>query len=289
MLKTHISIFENFNDSLTRYNQLDFLSFWVKKDSLKLLNPFKIGQIRDNPNWELTEYDNVYQFVDEDKIILQYIREWYSPVVILQWYKIKTPTVEDWKISIYGKGLKLYYSWYLDWLPDYINQYAWEVVRADLCWDNKNKIPEWVVDLPCKITIWNDYDWTYKGFGNKNSPLFIRIYDKTLDLKKDKNSMSRLYPERYTSSCWRIEAKFTWRYAKSLTPLEWLWIVERNWKIKQIPTIKRNYLKSAFYNLLMYLDYLPDKRLQYDILDSVRIITIKKIKKLKDFISINEE
>ena len=75
LLKSHISIYENFSDSLTRYNQLDFLAFWVKKDSLELNNPFKIGQFRDNPNWELTEYDNVYQFQDEEKIILQYIRD----------------------------------------------------------------------------------------------------------------------------------------------------------------------------------------------------------------------
>ena len=74
LVKSHISIYGNFSDSLTRYNQLDFLSFRVKKDSLKLSNPFKIGQNRDNPNWELTKFENVYQFQDEEKIILQYIR-----------------------------------------------------------------------------------------------------------------------------------------------------------------------------------------------------------------------
>lgn len=35
------------------------------------------------------------------------------------------------------------------------------------------------------------------------------MYDKTLDLKKDKNSMAWLYPEFYTSECWRLECKFT--------------------------------------------------------------------------------
>lgn len=289
LIKSHISIYGNFSDSLTRYNQLDFLSFWVKKDSLKLSNPFKIGQNRDNPNWELTKYENVYQFQDEEKIILQYIRDWYSPVVILQRYKIKTPTVENWKISIYWKWLRLYYCWFLDWLPDYINEYAWEVVRADLCWDNKQKIPAWVVDLPCNITIWEWENWSYKWFWNKKSPFFVRIYDKTLDLQKDKNSMAWLYPERYTSSCWRIEAKFTWRYAKSLSALEWLWVVPRTWKIQKLPNTKRNYLKSAFYNLLMYLDFIPDRKLQYEILNSVKDMCNRKIKKLKDFISLDCE
>lgn len=289
LLKSHISIYENFSNSLTRYNQLDFLAFRVKKDSLKLVNPFKIGQNRDNPNWELTEYENVYQFQDEEKIILQYVRDWFAPVVILQWYKIKTPTIEEWKISIYGKWLRLYYCGFLDWLPDYINEYAWDVIRADLCWDNKERIPEWVVDLPCNITIW-DWDlWTYKGFWNKKSPLFIRIYDKTLDLRKDKNSMAWLYPDRYTSSCWRIEAKFTWRYAKSLSALEWLWVIERTWKIKDVKQTKRNYLKSAFYNLLMYIDFIPDRELQYEILESVRLMCVRKLKKLKDFISLDWE
>lgn len=73
LLKTHISVYEDFNKTLTVYEQLDFLAFWVKKDSLELNNPFNFNDLRDNPNWELTNFENVYQFVEEDKIVLQYV------------------------------------------------------------------------------------------------------------------------------------------------------------------------------------------------------------------------
>lgn len=39
----------------------------------------------------------------------------------------------------------------------------------------------------------------------------------------------------------------------------------------------------------MYVDFIPDKKLQYEILDSVKNLCIKKLKKLKDFISINDD
>ena len=75
LLKSHISVYEDFGKSLTVYEQLDFLAFWVKKSSLELNNPFKFDSLRDNPNWELTEYDNVYRFMDEEKIVLQYVTD----------------------------------------------------------------------------------------------------------------------------------------------------------------------------------------------------------------------
>lgn len=289
LLKKHISVFEDFDKNGCRREQLDFLSCRVKKDGFEKANPFNLRQTRDNPNREPTKYENVYQLIDEDKIILQYVRDWFTPVAILQWFKIKTPSVEDWKISIYGKWLRLYYCGFLDWLPDYINTYCWEVVRADLCRDHKEKINPAVVDLPCSITIWEWENWTYKWFWNKRSPLFIRIYDKTLDLKKDHNCMSWLYPARYTDCCRRIEAKLTWIYAKSMSALEWLWIVDRVWTIWETTRTKRNYLKSAFYNLIMYLDFIPNRSLQYEILESVRIMCTKKIKKLKDEIKIDDD
>jgi hypothetical protein len=52
---------------------------------------------------------------------------------------------------------------------------------------------------------------------------------------------------------------------------------------------KRNYLKSAFYNLLMYIDFVPDRKLQYDILINVKDLCNKKLRKLKDFISCDNE
>lgn len=291
LLKNHISIYENFENSRWRTEQLDFLAFRVDKDKMSKKSPFKDSELicRDNPNWELTEFENVYRFMDEDKIVYQYVRDWYSPVVILQWYKVKIPNKEGWKISVYWKWLRLYYCGYLDWLPDYIDQYAGDVIRADLCWDNKEKIPDCVVDdLSCNITIWEGDNWSYKWFWNKRSPLFIRIYDKTKDLAKDHNSMAWLYPDWYISSCWRIECKFTQRYAQSMSALQWLGVVERNWSIRKIKNPKRDYLKSAFYNLLMYIDFIPDRRLQYDLLDWIKTLVNKKLKKLKDFISLED-
>lgn len=293
LVKNHISVYENFGETLTVYGQLDFLAFRVNSDSFKLHSPFKWDSLRDNPNRELTNYENVYQFVEEDKIVLQYVSDWHAPIAILQWYKskltVKWKSTERWKISVYWKWLRLYYCGYLDWLPDYINMYCDEVFRADVCWDMKERLPEAVIDLPNTVTYGEWENWTYKGFWNKNSPLFIRIYDKTLDLKRDHNSMAWLYPEFYTDCCWRLECKFTWRYARSMSAIEWLWIVERTWKVQKLKENKRNYLKSAFYNLLMYIDFVPDRKLQYDILINVKDLCNKKLRKLKDFISCDNE
>lgn len=284
---SHVSLASDFLDKNLFIEQLDFLTFWVNPEKMSLNSPFTDYYLRDNPNWENTIYDNVYKLVEEDKIVLQYVRDWFSPVAILQWYKMKT--LNDWekrKISVYGKWLRLYYCWFLDWLPDYINMYCDKVIRADLCFDRELKIPESVIlKLKNTVTYWDWENRTYKWFWNKRSPLFIRIYDKTLDLKKDHNSMAWLYPDRYTNSCWRIEFKFTWRYAESMTALEWLGIVDSKWSVQKLKNPKRDYLKSAFYNLLMYVDFVPDRRKQYELLDWIKMLCNKKLKKLKDFIS----
>ena len=288
LLFSHISIAWKFMD-WSFIEQLDFLTFWVNSEKMSLHSPFNSNCLRDNPNWEITDYDNVYKLVEEDKIVLQYVREWFSPVAILQWYKMKTVDEgEKRKISVYWKWLRLYYCGYLDWLPDYINEYCDKVIRADLCWDYKDKINEDVIlKLPNTVTYWSWENRTYKGFWNKRSPLFIRIYDKTLDLSKDHNSMAWLYPEWYTKSCWRIECKFTWRYAESMTALEWLGVIDWRWSIQKIKKPKRDYLKSAFYNLLMYIDWIPDRRIQYELLEWIKILVNKKLRKLKDFISLD--
>ena len=75
LIKNHISVYENFGETLTVYGQLDFLAFRVNSDSFKLHSPFKWDSLRDNPNWELTNYENVYQFIEEDKIVLQYVSD----------------------------------------------------------------------------------------------------------------------------------------------------------------------------------------------------------------------
>lgn len=289
LIFSHISVAWKFMD-WSFIEQLDFLTFWVNPEKMAIHSPFSNSPFRDNPNWESTVYDNVYQLIEEDKIVLQYVREWFSPVAILQWYKMNTKNEwEKRKISVYWKWLRLYYCWYLDWLPDYINEYCDKVIRADLCWDTKNKIsPDVITKLSNTITYWEGENWSYKWFWNKKSPLFIRIYDKTLDLAKDHNCMAWLYPDWYTSSCWRIECKFTWRYAESMTALEWLWVVDWKWTVQKTKKPKRDYLKSAFYNLLMYVDFIPDRRIQYDLLDWIMTLCWKKMKKLKDFISLND-
>lgn len=289
LVKTHISIYEDLSKKSLFQGQLDFLAFWVDPEKMALNSPFEY--VRDNPNREITIYDKVYKLVEEDKIVLQYVPDWWnSPVAILQWYKIKVKDKWDcWKISVYWKWLRLYYCGYLDWLPDYINMYCGDVIRADLCWDTKDKIPEWVVDLTNTVTYWEGDNWTYKGFWNKRSPLFIRIYDKTLDLAKDHNSMAWLYPEWYTNSCWRIECKFTWRYAQSMNALQWLWVTDRGGSVQKQKSVKRDYLKSAFYNLLMYIDFIPDRRKQVDLLQGIVSMCWKKLKRLKDFISLEDE
>lgn len=77
LVKSHISIYENLLDSSLSVGQLDFLSFRVDKSKMSKNSPFKDSYevIRDNPNFQPTIYDNVYQLIEEEKIVLQYVRE----------------------------------------------------------------------------------------------------------------------------------------------------------------------------------------------------------------------
>lgn len=287
LLKKHISIFEESEKNWRRASQLDYLSFWVDEKALKTSSPFEI--IRDNPNLEPTEYENVYKFVDEKQVLLQYFpSDWSDPISILQWYKIKTPSVDKWKISIYWKWLRLYYCGLLPRLSSYVCKYAWKVYRADICFDRKEKFPFGIVDLPENLQKGSDEKWVYKSFGNEKSPLFIRIYDKTLDLRDHKRFASWIYPSWYRDSCRRLECKFTWRYAQSQSALEWLGINDCDWIVEKVKNVKKDYLASAFYNLIMYIDLLPTKQIQYDLLQKIKNMVIKKQKKLKDFISLDD-
>lgn len=289
LLSSHIKIWQSFQNELTRYNQLDFLTFRVKETAWKLENPFKIDEMRDNPNWELTNRPNTYKLIDIDKKIIQFqfIESWHAPIMLFQWYYEKTPSCEGWKICVYWKGLRLYYLWKIDWLRDYIYHYAWKVIRADLCRDSPNDIDPWVVDLSNTITIWKDNDWSYKWFGKKNSPLFIRIYDKTLDLKKDKFSMAWLYPAFYQKKCRRLECKLTWRYASSYSALEWLDLINMDLDFIKETKVERNYIKSALYNLIQSVDYIPDTDLQAQILQWCKDLSTKKLTKILRFKSVN--
>lgn len=242
-----------------------------------------MGEMRDNPNWELTNYPNVYKIVYNDRVQFEYVENWRVPIMILQWYYEKTPTCEGWKVCVYWKWLRLYALWKIDWLRDYIEDIAWKVIRADLCWDNKNPIDPSVVDLSNTITIGEWEKWSYKWFGQKNSPLFIRIYDKTLDLKKDKFAMAWLYPDWYQKQCRRIEAKLTWRYAQSYTALQWLDLITFDDLLITDNKIERNYIKSALYNLIQSIDYIPNTNLQAQILQGCIDTAKKKLKKLLRF------
>lgn len=291
LLKSHIKIFQSFQNELTRYNQLDFLTFRVKKTAWELENPIKIDEMRDNPNWELTNWPKTYKLIDVDKKIVQfqYIEEWKAPIMLFQWYYEKTPTCEGRKICVYWKWLRLYYLWKIDRLRDYINYYAEKVIRADLCRDNPNPIDPKVVDLSNTITIWQDNKWTYKWFWQKNSPLFIRIYDKTLDLRKDKFAMAWLYPEWYQKQCRRIEAKLTWRYAQSYSAIQWLDLIDFDKDFIKETKVERNYIKSALYNLIQSIDYIPNTDLQAQILQSCKDLSTKKLKKLLRFTWFNND
>ena len=287
LLKKRISIFEENEKNWHRASQLDFLSFRVDDESRKSCNPF--DTIRDNPNLEPTEFENVYQLIDEKQLLLQYFpTDGSDPIAILQWYKIKTPSVEGRKIAVYWKWLRLYYCWLLPRLPNYILKYAGEVYRADVCFDQKEKYNPWIIDLAENLQKGSDENWSYKTFWDERSPLFIRIYDKTLDLKDHKRFASWIYPSRYKNQCRRLECVFTWRYAKSQSALEWLGINPCDWTIEKQKAPKKDYLKSAFYNLIMYIDLLPTKEMQYELLQWIKNMVIKKQKKLKNFISLDD-
>ena len=167
LLSSHIKIWQSFQNWVTRYNQLDFLTFRSEKAPWEEWKLAKMGEMRDNPNWELTNYPNVYKIVYNDRVQFEYVENWRVPIMILQWYYEKTPTCEGWKVCVYGKWLRLYALWKIDWLRDYIEDIAWKVIRADLCWDNKNPIDPSVVDLSNTITIGEWDKWSYKWFGQK--------------------------------------------------------------------------------------------------------------------------
>lgn len=217
--------------------QLDFLEFWVKPESMVKYSPrleeWRYIAPRDNPNLEPTEYENVYRMVKIDSIDYIYAAAGRAPISVLQWYRVKNQHREWRKITVYWKWLRLYFNWLLPRLPDYVERYQWETIRADLCWDRHwEKIPAGVIDLKCQKTLPDDSCWTWKLFGNGD--LTARIYDKSLDLHDWRWVHYRLYPDWYQNDTRRIEYIFKWRYAKSLLPTEWLSQCPTDWKVKPL-------------------------------------------------------
>ena len=266
LLKEHISIYEEMEWKWMCWaswaRQLDFLEFWVDSESMQKYSPWiwingEITPPRDNPNYEITEYENVYRLVWLESIEYSYFMEGRSPVKILQWYQVKNQHRQGWKITIYGKWLRLYFNGLINWLPDYVKKYQQETIRADLCRDRQgDKIPAGVIDLKCQKTVPDDSNWTWKYFWNGD--LTARIYDKSLDLKDGKWAHYWLYPDWYQENTWRVEFVFKGKYAKSLSPIEWLWQCPTDWVIKEFD--KKNYDRSIknFRSMLRAMIYCVD-------------------------------
>ena len=268
--------------------QLDFLAWYVdpKRITEYWVPTFNwdIG-VKDNPNWVPSEYENIYTKTEYHwenvSIDYQLIIPWKSPVAIMnrRYFKVRSWSKYEyrWRISVYWKALKLYFSWLIPRLKTYIIKYNWECCRSDLCWDFPCSVPVWVIDLP--IT-WTNHTTTY--FWEKNSPIFFRIYDKTKDLKREKNCFSWLYPDRYMKECWRVEAQLTWKYSRSMDPLDWLDIqkIDKS-KIQKIDPVDRNAYKTGLYWVINTIDWLtlsPDEKI--DIMKACKKLVENKITKL---------
>lgn len=267
--------------------QLDFLAWYVDSYSIEQYwLPFVESWIKDNPNWVPSEYENVYiktEYHGENvSIDYQLVIPWKSPVAVLNWWYFKVRNGSSYeyrrRVSIYWKALKLYYMGYLQWLKNYIIKYNWECCRADLCWDFPCKINPWIIDL--NIT-WTNHSTIY--LWERNSPLFFRIYDKTQDLKREKNCFSWFYPDWYIKECWRLEAQITWKYSRSMSPLDWLDIIKVDKsKIEKQEKLDRNVYKTALYSVINTIDWInlsSDEKL--NILINSKKLLEKKIEKLK--------
>ena len=269
LMNTHFDNLENFAEiHRTRVRQqLDYLRFYVPVEKQLLYwTPWDCENVRDNPNLEPTWYDRVFKMTDYKQSLWIYQIDGVAPVSVLSWRKVK---VKKWwqvqelkEVCIYWKALALYYAWHLSWLKDFVIRYGWECTRADVCFDFNcdiewEKTPwDYYIDLrntalfPNKDNSW--FDSVY--YGDKHSPLFIRIYNKTEDLRKDKNIHSFIYPNWYLEKCWRVEYEFKGRYANVCSPIDWLTSQSRDFKIKAITQQNRNNYKTALYSLINCVD-----------------------------------
>lgn len=268
LMISHFTLLEwlDFN-SLRGRKQIDFLRFYVPIDKQLLYGtPFDWSSVRDNPNMESTPYQNIFKMTDYKTSLWVYCLPNVSPVSVLRWGKVKVK--KEWvyqellEVCIYWKALALYYAWHLSRLRDFVIRYQWECSRVDICYDFNQDIPgdklpgDIFTDLrntalfPNKDNSW--YDTIY--YGDKHSPMFIRIYNKTEDLRKDKNIHSFIYPKRYMEKCRRVEFELKGRYSKLATPLDWLESQNRDFMIRPITQIKRNNFKTAIYSLVNCVD-----------------------------------
>lgn len=269
--------------------QLDYLQWYPDEYRIEKYGlPWDIHEIwiRDNPNWSPTEYENVYiksEIYGENMAIsYQLVLPWKSPVELInRWYfKVRQGSeyVRKWRITIYWKALKLYFMWYIPWLRNYIIRYNWECCRADLCWDFPKEFPNWIIDMNISGT---QHDTVY--FWEKSSPIFFRKYNKTEDLRSQKNCFAWLYPNWYVKECWRLEAQISWKYSRSMSPIDWLSImkVDKS-KIRVEDKIKRSSYKSWLYGVINTIDWLNmSSEEKLDILISSKAMLEAKIEKMK--------
>lgn len=300
LVKSHCSIFDTnlqnvklpltTDKSVEGIFQLDFLAWYVDDFRLEAYwVPWFINEvwIKDNPNWIPSEYENVYiktEFHWENvSIDYQLVIPGKSPVAILNWWYFKVRKWKEyvwrWRISVYWKALKLYYSWYIPRLQNYIIKYNWECSRADLCRDFPCDFPNWIVDLA--IT-WTNHNTVY--FWEKNSPIFFRKYDKTQDLRREKNCFSWLYPDRYIEKCYRLECQLSGDYSRSMSPLEWLDILQVDKsKIQKQDKVDRNVYKTALYSVINTIDRINlSTQEKLNILINSKKLLENKIKKYKE-------
>jgi len=299
LVKSHCIIFDNnlqnvklpiWTDKTVYWIfQLDYLQWYPDRFRIEQYGlPLNILEIwvKDNPNWIPSDYENVFikseMYWNNMSIDYQLVLPWKSPVSILNWWYFKVREWKEyvwkWRISVYGKALKLYYMWYIPRLRDYIIKYNWDCCRADLCWDFPCEFPNWIIDLDISGT---QHDTVY--FGEKSSPIFFRKYNKTEDLRREKNCFAWFYPSRYTKECWRLEAQISGKYSRSMCPLDWLGVLKIDKSKIQIENkVKRSSYKTWLYGVINTIDWLNmSSEEKLDILISSKNMLEAKIEKMK--------
>lgn len=297
VLRDHIVLYDEMNSDHNKYiKQIDYLAFYCNTEARKLYNPFTEYAYaqRDNNNLIHTKRDNVYAMVEPDKIYLYYMETW-KAVTILRRAQYK----DQWRIDIYWKALRLYYNWYIKRLREYVKRYAGEMQRVDIARDTKTQYNEYICDLwfnkdleekGKKITVKVNWKETYRTYGNKTSRLFVRVYDKTQDLKDDKFIHAWLYPERYKKECRRLEAKLTKEYAKTMTALERLDMIECLKPLTPRKDYDRQTYKTTLLWMISLMDYCaPNYKDQVFIIQKAIERLRNKMDKINKFTYMNNE
>ena len=184
-------------------------------------------------------------------------------------------------------------------VKSFVKTYMWEMQRVDIARDTKTKYNEYVCDLWYdknlekkwkKVIVETNNERTYRTYGSKNSRMFVRIYDKTLDLKEGKNIYAWLYPERYKKQCRRLEVKLQMEYAKALTALEWLDMIPCTKFIDPRKKYDKCTYKTTLLWMITLMDYcLPEYKDQVFVIQKAMERLTNKLKQINKFTWTNEE